>query len=135
MAVPNTTTFTMDDVFDEVGYLDLVTCFSNSVDSYFNPSYKGSKDRLSNFRDYKVTVTFTSFSSSFGSFSQSIACGQSNNQTYYHDGSGSIPAVGDNVYSDSAGTTGLSTNHYFNGLGTYRIHSGGTTVHSIDLCL
>tara|TARA_R110002126_G_scaffold65926_1_gene167830 strand:+ start:27 stop:434 length:408 start_codon:yes stop_codon:yes gene_type:complete len=135
MGVPNTTTFTMDDVFDEVGYLDLVTCFSNSVDSYFNPSYKGSKDRLSNFRDYKVTVTLTSFSSSVGSSSQYTACQQPDNQTYYHDGSSSIPEVGDNVYSDSSGTTGVATNYYFNGLGTYEIHTGGTTVTSTDLCL
>mgnify|MGYP003660267232 FL=1 len=134
MAVPNTTTFTMDDVFDEVGYLDLVTCFSNSVDSYFNPSYKGSKDRLSNFRDYKVTVTLTSFLSSTGNASQSTACSYIDSETYYHDGSGSTPAVGDNVYSDSAGTTGLPTNHYFSGVGTYEIHTGGTTVVGIDLC-
>ena len=134
MAVPNTTTFTMDDVFDEVGYLDLVTCFSNSVDSYFNPLYKGSKDRLSNFRDYKVTVTLTSFNSSTGSSSQSTACGQLDNQTFYHDGSGSIPAVGDNVYSDSSGTIGVARNHYFAGIGTYHIQTGGTEVDSIDLC-
>tara|TARA_R110000803_G_scaffold187891_2_gene250263 strand:+ start:28 stop:438 length:411 start_codon:yes stop_codon:yes gene_type:complete len=134
MAVPNTTTFTMDDVFDEVGYLDLVTCFNNSVDSYFNPLHKGSKDRLSNFRDYKVTVTLTSFYSSTGSTSQSTACGLVDTLTYYHDGSGSIPAVGDNVYSDSAGTTGLARNHYFAGIGTYHIQTGGTEVDSIDLC-
>ena len=134
MAVPDTTTFTMDDVFDEVGYLDLVTCFSNSVDSYFNPLYKGSKDRLSNFRDYKVTGTLTSFSSSVGSSSQTTACGQLDSQTYYHDGSGSFPVVGDNVYSDSAGTTALPSNHYFSGINTYEIHTGGETVVGIDLC-
>ena len=135
MAVPNTTTFTMDDVFDEVGYLDLVTCFSNSVDSYFNPLYKGSKDRLSNFRDYKVTVILTSFLSSTGNSSQTTVCSYIDSERYYHDGSSSIPQVGDNVYSDSAGTTGLSSNHYFAGLGTYHIQTGGTEVDSIALCL
>jgi len=134
MGVPNTTTFTMDDVFDEVGYQDLVTCFSNSVNSYFNPLYKGSKDRLSNFRDYKVPVTFTSFSSSVGSLNQTTACGQLDTQTYYHDGSNSIPVVGDNVYSDSAGASPLPSNHYFAGIGTFEIHTGGETVVSIDLC-
>ena len=134
MAVPNTTTFTMDDVFDEVGYMDLVTCFNNSVDSYFNALHKGSKDRLSNFRDYKVTVTLTSFYSSTGSTSQSTACGLVDTQTYYHDGSGSVPVVGDNVYSDSAGTTALPSNHYFSGIGTFHIQTGGTEVDSIDLC-
>ena len=134
MAVPNTTTFTMDDVFDEVGHMDLLTCFSVATDSYFKPLYKGSKDRLSNFRDYKVTVTLTSFNSSVGSSSQTTACGQLDTQTYYHDGSGSVPVVGDNVYSDSAGTTALPSNHYFSGIGTYEIHTGGETVVSIDLC-
>ena len=135
MAVPNTNTFTMDDVFDEIGYLDLVTCFDEATDSYFNPLYKGSKDRLSNFRDYKVTVTLTSFNSSLGNASQITACGQVDNQTFYHDGSGSVPQVGDNVYSNSSGTIGLASNNYFSGLGTYHIETGGTEVDAVDLCI
>ena len=136
MAVPNTTTFTMDDVYDEVGHQDLLTCFNVANDSYFNPLYKGSKDRLSNFRDYKVTVTLTSFTSSTGSSSQTTACGLANSQTYYHDGSGYLPAVGDNVYGDSGGTIGLARNHYSSGplSGTFHIKTGGTEVDSQDLC-
>lgn len=37
--------------------------------------------------------------------------------TGYHDGTGTYPAAGDNVYSDSAGTTALAD-------GYYRINSG-----------
>ena len=60
MAVPNTTTFTLQDVVDEVGPTtnDLADCFSDSTDSNFVSSHKGSKDRLSNFRGYiAATVT------------------------------------------------------------------------------
>ena len=77
---------------------------------------------------------FTAFSSSTGNNSQSTACGLTVNQTYYHDGTGSIPAVGDNVYSDSAGTTGLARNHYNYAFGTYHIQTGGTTIDSTDTC-
>ena len=76
----------------------------------------------------------TAFLSSTGHFNQSTACGLTNNQTYYHDGISSIPVVGDNVYSNSAGTTGLGRNHYFYGFGTYHIQTGGTTIDSIAIC-
>jgi hypothetical protein len=33
-------------------------------------------------------------------------------QTYYHDGSGSLPAAGDICTSDAAGTTPLSAGYY-----------------------
>ena len=137
MAVPNTNTFTLQDVVDELGLVseDLVACFAAAVDGDFNSTFKGSKDRLSNFRGYEVsTVTLTSFYSSGGSSSQTTACGQLDILTYYHDGSNSIPVVGDNVYSDSAGTIGLARNYYFAGIGTYHIQTGGTTVDAIDLC-
>jgi hypothetical protein len=43
--------------------------------------------------------------------------------------------VGDNVYSDSAGTTGLARNHYrLNALGSYHIQTGGSTVDSVAPC-
>ena len=29
-------------------------CFTNSIDAYFDPVYKGVKDRLSNFRNYTI---------------------------------------------------------------------------------
>jgi len=54
MAVPNTSTFTLQDVVNEINPTtnDLADCFSDSTDSGFVSSYKGSKDRLSNFRGY-----------------------------------------------------------------------------------
>ena len=85
-----------------------------------------------------VSVTqsgaLTSFSSSTGSSNQTTACGFSTSVTYYHDGSNSIPVVGDNVYSDSAGTIGLLRNHYFYGFGTYHIKTGGTEIDTTGIC-
>lgn len=52
MSVPNTTTFTLQDVQNEIGENNLSGCFTYSVDSLFDARYKGSKDRLSNFRNY-----------------------------------------------------------------------------------
>jgi hypothetical protein len=76
------------------------------------------------------------FLSSTGSFRQNTACGLNPTQTYYHDGTGSVPTVGDNVYSNSAGTIGLARNHYNSGplAGTFHIKTGGTEVDSVSLC-
>ncbi len=35
------------------------------------------------------------------------------NQTYYHDGSGTLPSAGDTCYSDSGGTTTLASGYYY----------------------
>ena len=53
-SVPNTNTFSLQDVVGVVGGTSLTQAFSNSVDAYFDPTYKGSKDRLSNFRNYTI---------------------------------------------------------------------------------
>lgn len=81
-------------------------------------------------------ATLTAYSSSTGqSFSQICtfngAVNYPANQTYYHDGSGSLPVAGDTCYSNSAGTTTLSTGYYYlsgsgNGNRVYiQIGSGG----------
>jgi hypothetical protein len=66
-------------------------------------------------------VTLTSFGMqdpSEPALSATDACNEGGTSgTGYHDGSGTYPAVGDNVYSDSAGTTPLAN-------GFYRINSG-----------
>tara|TARA_R110000796_G_scaffold43444_1_gene106813 strand:- start:909 stop:1082 length:174 start_codon:yes stop_codon:yes gene_type:complete len=57
MAVPNTTTFSLQDVINEFGLGagdGLQVCFNDSADSDFDPAYKGAKDRLSNFRNYNA---------------------------------------------------------------------------------
>jgi hypothetical protein len=139
MAVPNTSTFSLQDVVDEFSESidDLVHCVSSADAAGYNSSYYSSPaTSLLEFRDYEETVSLTSFSSSYGSSSQSTACGLTDNQTYYHDGSGYLPAVGDNVYGDSGGVIGLARNHYSAGplAGTFHIKTGGTEVDSEDLC-
>ena len=59
MAVPNTTTFSLQDVVDEINPANdtLINCFASSIDDGFVSLYKGSKDRLSNFRGYDHSVT------------------------------------------------------------------------------
>ena len=54
MAVPNTSTFTLQDVVSEIGLIgsDLIKCFAYANSNGFVSSYAGAKDRLSNFRGY-----------------------------------------------------------------------------------
>lgn len=52
MAVPNTSTFSMQDVADELWVGDLVAAFATANDGYFDPRYKGSKNSLYNFRNF-----------------------------------------------------------------------------------
>ncbi len=56
MAIPNTNTFSLQDVVTEIGLVSskakLVDCFTNANSSGFVSFYQGSKDRLSNFRGY-----------------------------------------------------------------------------------
>ena len=57
--VPNTNTFSLQDVVNVVIPIsnNLVQCFTDSIDGFFDIAYKGSKDRLSNFRNYGATLT------------------------------------------------------------------------------
>ena len=56
--VPNTHNFSLNDVYYAVKDHDLsvsgnlVDCFAKAEDDYFDSRYEGSKDRLSNFRNY-----------------------------------------------------------------------------------
>ena len=55
MAIPDQPNFSLSAVLTEVGLGSangLAAAFTASIDSYFDDAYKGSKDRLSNFRNY-----------------------------------------------------------------------------------
>jgi len=54
MAVPNTSTFSLQDVLPEItGETgDLADCFTHAIAGYFDPTYVGSKNSLLNFRNY-----------------------------------------------------------------------------------
>ena len=53
-AVPNTDTFTLQNVVDAVIPTtdDLSDCFNDAVSGQFDPAYEGNKDNLLNFRNY-----------------------------------------------------------------------------------
>ena len=57
MAVPNTNTFSLQDVSDNIieAPNNLVSCFNGANSKGFVSSYMGGRDRLSNFRGYNHT--------------------------------------------------------------------------------
>jgi hypothetical protein len=62
--VPDTGTFTLQNVTNAVRPIDsstLVESFADSIDALFNATYKGSKDRMSNFRDYGYLVFYNTY--------------------------------------------------------------------------
>lgn len=58
MAVPNTNTFSLKDVQAELPFAPtgLQACFTNAIASAFDGAYSGSKNQLSNFRNYNSIV-------------------------------------------------------------------------------
>jgi len=107
MAVPDTTTFTLQDVVTEVNPTtdDLVDCFADAVASKFDSNYSGSKNSLLNFRNYGA-VTLTTFHLTVNTPKSTFACyGTANNVAYHNGGANPIAAVGDTVSSNSTGTT------------------------------
>lgn len=103
MGVPNTNSFTLQNVVDVIDNDDnLVGCFNDAVASKFDSNYSGSKNNLLNFRNYDSSSN-TAF---LGSVTASNnVCSLTMNITYYYNGSGNNPAIGDTVYTDSGGTT------------------------------
>ena len=82
-SVPNTTTFNFQNVTsavygDTASGRNLSASFTNANNSFFNPTYVGSKDRLYNFRDYgphhgtifyvepeAITVRYTTYDAAY----------------------------------------------------------------------
>jgi len=114
MAVPDTNTFSLDDVVTEVNPTtdDLTDCFADATSASFDSTYSGNKDRLSNFRNYGAS-TLTAFSTtSTGGAKPIQACGASATTVRYHDGTGVYPVVGDTVWNTSGGTGNPSSGYY-----------------------
>lgn len=92
-----------------------------------SPSYPSSTTpyEMSDWYGYDNDYSsLTSFSSGAVASTGNLACAQgAPTNTYYHDGSGSFPAVGDNVYTNAFGTTAL-------GNGTYKISTNYMVVSS-----
>ena len=142
MAVPNTTTFKLQDVVDEINPTtdDLVDCFSDAVASKFDSSYEGSKNQLLNFRNYGA-VSLTAFFSGPGQSDFKFICDQAVDRTRYHDGSSAKPSAGDTVYNNSNGSTTTGDGYYSAGTispqviaGYYRITGGSGVVSVASPC-
>jgi len=124
MSVPNTTTFSLQDVQTELGGVndDLIECFSNAAPLGFDPTYEGSKNQLLNFRNYTHIIYTLFYSSSSGAASGTLACPGDTSVKRWHDGAGTYPVVNDLVYIESTGTTLFNGNNdWFPTLGTESI--------------
>ena len=121
MGVPNTTTFELQDVVDEVNPTtdDLVDCFADANASYFDSTYEGSKNQLLNFRNYGSGNALTQFSGSSGQNDVKFLCTQTVATLYWHNGAGTHPTTGDIVYTNSAGTTAFNCCTYMKTNGSF----------------
>ena len=115
MGVPNTTTFTLQNVVDVIDNDDnLVGCFNDAVASKFDSNYEGSKNQLLNFRIYDNGATGTRYAYFTGgpySGVPSSWCNVSTGLTkkFY---STPTPNVGTRVFLDSTGTSVLAAGNY-----------------------
>jgi hypothetical protein len=105
---------------------------SSSLRSLSNAAGKSAPDGMQEFYGYSH-VTLTSFSASINSNFGAV-CSESIVTTYYHDGSFTYPDVGDTVYSNSSGSSYLSSGYYKLGSGDYMIVSSSGSVTSVDPC-
>jgi hypothetical protein len=85
--------------------------------------------------DKDCAGNITSFNSSTVQTSESNACAATINQTYYHNGSASAPAVGDECYINQNQTTVLAADYYLTSSGGgFRITGTAGTVASLFTC-
>ena len=118
MGVPNTTTFELQDVVDEVNPTtdDLVDCFADANASYFDSTYEGSKNQLLNFRNYGATSrTMFTIDNSYSYGNASSACTLGTGTTLrnlWHTGSGTYPSVGDTIYQQATGTNNFTPQQF-----------------------
>jgi len=92
MAVPDTSTFTLQDVVNEVNPTtdDLIDCFADAVASKFDSTYSGSKNQLLNFRNYGNNTPVVSLTTTENQgYFLNLSCTASSNQTWVASGSAS----------------------------------------------
>ena len=91
--------------------------------------------RFSDWYGYdKDCTTVTQFSGSAGQMGIKFICTQARATDYWHNGSGTLPAVGDTVYTNSAGTT-VQTNRFVRaGFGYYTFSNLNGVVTGSALC-
>lgn len=131
MAVPDSGALSMRGIRQEIGQNDYassavqytnisLTNMSTGVNGTIN-TVNASSDRpdgstphsMSEFYSYDHdAVSLTSVEVGYNSDETDEACSAETTQTFYHDGSGTYPAAGDNLYGNSAGTTSAASGYY-----------------------
>lgn len=114
MPVPDTNTFSLEDVRLEIGLAataSLSSCFLNANAGGFDPLYEGSKDRLSNFRNYNHSAGgLTTISLSYDFSTSASACIALPPNNYYSNSANLSAATV--LYTDAAGTTSAVAGYY-----------------------
>lgn len=108
MAVPDTNTFSLQDVVDEINPTtdDLVDCISDAIEGNYDTNYFSSPaTSLLEFRNYSGSVSLTAITVGNVSIGGGPSCTIGGSVSAYHNGSNTYPEVGDTVYQDSSGST------------------------------
>jgi len=126
MALPSSGQISIGDIRTEIG------SSSGSLRTLSAAAGKSTPDAMSEFYGYS-SVTLTSFSSSINSNFFGV-CSEPITATYYHDGSFTYPDVGDTVYSNSSGSSYLSSGYYKLGSGDFMNVGSSGSVTSVDPC-
>ena len=126
MALQSSGPISIGDIRTEIG------SSSGSLRTLSAAAGKSTPDAISEFYGYS-SVTLTSFSSSINSNFFGV-CSEPITATYYHDGSFTYPDVGDTVYSNSSGSSYLSSGYYKLGSGDFMNVGSSGSVISVDPC-
>jgi hypothetical protein len=134
MAVPDTNTFTLQNVVDEVNPTtnDLADCFADANPLYFDPTYEGSKNSLLNFRNYG-SVLIGEFGLAEGSISHGYVWNEDEVWSDTRDATFGVAAVTSGDYKVGVGYGGGSFIIYRN-FWTFNLASlSGKTIVSAKL--
>jgi hypothetical protein len=104
MGVPNTSTFTMQDVKRALDTLrtSLVAFFKEADTSRFDPEYSGNKDSLLNFRNYGNLPIWNPVDAwGVESVFTYKNCDRNLDQVIYFRSTGTEPSIGDDVSSSN----------------------------------
>ena len=99
MALPSSGPLSISDIKTELG----ASSTNQSLGTFSDTAGFAAPDAISDF--YGFSASLTSFLGSALQNGVKFICTQTQNVTFYHNGSNAFPVVGDNVYTNSGGTT------------------------------
>ena len=132
MAVPNTNTFTLQNVIDVVNPTsnDLADCFADAISNNFDATYSGSKNSLLNFRNYEASSSVNGYIIRAGSTSSLACAGDSFVNLYQRS---EFFNFDDLIYSNPEGTTNAISRWYSNSA-TTRFWDGSAWTSTATSC-